>query len=290
MNYFRKYIKKIINPLENVIEVEKCIFVAYNVCYQVLRWVKESKMHIYICDDERQILKQIGQKVHELLPECQVTEIGNSTELLELLQKQNCDVLLLDIDMPEITGLEVAEQLKELPEKPLLIFVTGHDELVYDSLQFHPFGFVRKSFLDKELPKVLQDCERELCSKRQHYHFRTAEGEVSLPLEEILYFEAEGNYLWVYIKGNDEVAGDVGMWDASGKMQKRYRFRETMSTVQEALEKQGFVRVHRGFLVNQAAVELLGADELKLVNGSSIPIGRNYGEAAKKQIMRYMLR
>lgn len=246
-------------------------------------------MRIYICDDERQILKQIGQKVHELLPECQVTEFEDSTELLELLGKQSCDVLLLDIDMPEITGLEVAEQLNGLPKKPLLIFVTGHDELVYDSLQFHPFGFVRKSFLDKELPKVLQDCEKELGSKRQNYHFRTAEGEVSLPLEEILYFEAEGNYLWVYAGGlsEGERVTDAG---ESPYLQKRYRFRETLSTVQEALERQGFVRVHRGFLVNQAAVELLGTDELKLVNGSSIPIGRNYGEAAKKQIMRYMLR
>lgn len=247
-------------------------------------------MRIYICDDEPQILRQIGKQVQVCMPESVVTELGTSTELLELLRKQNCDVLLLDIDMPDITGLEVAEQLKGLTKKPLLIFITSHDELVYDSLQFHPFGFVRKSFLDTELPRVLTDCEKELLSNKQYYHFKTAEGEVSLPLEEILYFEAEGNYLWVYIKGNDEAAGDVGMGDASERTQKRYRFRETMAAVQEELEKQGFVRVHRGFLINQAAVELLGADELKLADGSSIPIGRNYAEAARKQIMRYMLR
>ena len=152
-------------------------------------------MRIYICDDEPQILRQIGKQVQVCMPESVVTELGTSTELLELLRKQNCDVLLLDIDMPDITGLEVAEQLKGLTKKPLLIFITSHDELVYDSLQFHPFGFVRKSFLDTELPRVLTDCEKELLSNKQYYHFKTAEGEVSLPLEEILYFEAEGNYL-----------------------------------------------------------------------------------------------
>ena len=243
-------------------------------------------MRIYICDDEPQILRQIGKRVQACVPECIVTELGTATELLELLQKQSCDVLLLDIDMPDITGLEVAEQLKELKKKPLFIFVTSHDELVYDSLQFHPFGFVRKSFLDTELPRILADCERELLGNKQYYHFRTAEGEVSLPLEDILYFETEGNYLWVYIKGN----GEAVQGDALGKKQKCYRFRETMAAVQEELEKQGFVRVHRGFLVNQEAVELLSADELRLANGSSIPIGRNYAEAARKQIMRYMLR
>ncbi len=250
-------------------------------------------MRIYICDDEPQILRQIGKRVQTCMPESVVIELGTSTALLELLKKQNCDVLLLDIDMPEVTGLEVAEQLNSLTKKPLLIFVTSHDELVYDSLQFHPFGFVRKSFLDKELPKVLQDCEKELGNKRQYYHFRTAEGEVSLPLEEILYFEAEGNYLWVYAGAPGEAedrAKYKEMRHAFRNNQRCYRFRETMATVQENLEKQGFVRVHRGFLVNQAAVELLGTEELKLVNGSSIPIGRNYSEVARKQIMRYMLR
>lgn len=229
-------------------------------------------MRIYICDDEPQVAKQIGQFVQECMPESRIAEPENAEELFILLQKQDCDVLLLDIDMPEITGLEVAKWLEDLKQKPLLVFVTSHDELVYDSLQYHPFGFVRKGFLEAELPKILADCRKELNSKKQRYHFRTAEGEVSLLVEEIQYFEAEGNYLQVYTK------------------KKSYRFRETMSAVQGALEPQGFVRVHRGFLVNQAVVELLGTDELKLADGSSIPIGRNYGEAAKKQIMRYMLR
>lgn len=246
-------------------------------------------MRIYICDDEPQILKQIGETARACVPECSVVELAHGTKLLEFLQKQNCDVLLLDIDMPELTGLEVAEQLKKLQNKPLLIFVTSHDELVYDSLQFHPFGFVRKGFLDKELSKVLEDCKKELSDTKQHYQFRTTEGQVSLPLKDILYFEAEGNYLWVYasVPGEAEFAGQDG---DLRNIQKRYRFRETMSAVQEVLEHRGFVRVHRGFLVNQAAVELLGADELKLVNGSSIPVGRGFSEAARKQIMRYMLR
>ena len=247
---------------------------------------REGKtMRIYICDDEPQVAKQIGQLVQDCMPECKIAEPENPQELFRLLQEEDCDVLLLDIDMPEITGLEVAKWLENLKQKPLLVFVTNHDELVYDSLQYHPFGFVRKGYLEAELPKILADCRKELNSKKQRYHFRTAEGQVSLLLEDILYFEAEGNYLWVYAN----LTADGGEETACHK-QKRYRFRETMSAVQEALESQGFVRVHRGFLVNQAVVELLGADELKLTDGSSIPIGRNYGEAAKKQIMRYMLR
>lgn len=228
-------------------------------------------MQIAICDDEPQILKQLVQLVSGCMQTATVTGLGSAEALLEQLEQASFDILLLDIDMPGMSGLEVAGRLAGLKDKPLLIFVTSHDELVYDSLQFHPFGFVRKEFWETELPQVLKDCESELGSKRVRYHFHTAEGEVSLPLEELLFLEAEANYIQVHT------------------VDKVYRFRETMAAVQEALAQYGFVRVHRGFLVNQAVVELLGADEVKLTDGSSIPIGRSYAETAKREIMRYML-
>ncbi|MBQ8821832.1 MAG: response regulator transcription factor [Lachnospiraceae bacterium] len=229
-------------------------------------------MRIYICDDEMQIVKGIVRKTRECVPGSSITEFFHAETLLEGIQAEGVDVLLLDIDMPGLSGLEVAEALKTLPYSPLLVFVTSHDELVYDSLQFHPFGFVRKSHLDKELPKILKDCERELVGKRAVYHFKSGEGEVYLPLSEIMYFESEANYLVVFTR------------------KESYRFRETLSAVEKELAGQGFVRVHKGFLVNMAAVKLLGTGQLTLENGCIIPIGRSYGEETKKQIMRYMLR
>ncbi len=229
-------------------------------------------MKIYICDDESQIRNRIEEVVHLNIADAQVTEMGDSCELLSRLRTEECDVLLLDIDMPRMSGLEISKLMNEFNQKPLLVYVTSHDELVYESLQFHPFGFVRKEFLSSELANVLKDCEKEIRKNKQHYCFHTAGGEVSLPLEMIQYFETEGNYIQVYSLGNN------------------YRIRETMSALQEELEPMGFVRVHRGFLVNQAVVEIIGVNELKLRDGSSIPIGRNYAEKAKKEIMRYMLR
>ncbi|MBQ5331897.1 MAG: LytTR family transcriptional regulator, partial [Oscillospiraceae bacterium] len=56
------------------------------------------------------------------------------------------------------------------------------------------------------------------------------------------------------------------------------------------LSDSGFIRIHKGFLVNQAAVKMLTSDEAELINGTRIPIGRSYSETAKKQLMRYMLK
>lgn len=228
--------------------------------------------NILICDDESQILQEISSKVKKYMPESHITEVSEATKLVELLNEQDCDILLLDIDMPVINGLEIAGRLEGMKNNILLIFVTSHDELVYDSLKFHPFGFVRKSYLDTELPRILEDCKKEISSHERYYHFHTSEGEVKLLMEDIFYFESEGNYLSAYTKETS------------------YRFRDTMSSVQNVLEEFGFVRVHRGFLVNQAVVEILSPDEIKLVNGVKLPIGRNYAETARKQMMRYMLR
>ncbi len=234
---------------------------------------ERNTMHrIFICDDEPKILSDISAKVKAALPDEAVAEFTDGKALLDALLQGDCDILLLDIDMPDISGLDIAARLSALSDKPLLVFVTSHDELVYDSFQFHPFGFVRKSCMEKELARILADCAAELDSRDRHFCFHTASADVRLRLDEILYFEADGNYLKLFAKGGE------------------YRFRDTLSAVENALSDSGFIRIHKGFVVNQAAVKLLACDTAELIGGDVIPIGRSYAETAKKQLMRYMLK
>lgn len=227
-------------------------------------------MKLYLCDDELKMREEIAARVSDGLPEAEVCAFSGGGELLQQLKEEVCDILLLDIDMPELSGMEVARQLGELPKKPLLIFVTGHDELVYESFQYHPFGFVRKQFLNQELKKLLQDCRAELEQGKRHFNFRTEGKEVCLLLSELLYFESEGNYLKVYVT------------DAE------YRFRSTITAVEGALKKDGFIRLHKGFLVNQSAIRLFGTEVVELTDGTSLPVGKTYAEEAKQQFMRYL--
>lgn len=227
-------------------------------------------MKIYICDDEPQMLKSISERVKAILPDCIVEEFSDSRALLERLKLSGCDLLLLDIDMPKVNGLDIAKQLDLCLEKPLLVFVTSHDELVYDSLTFHPFGFVRKGHIDKELERTLKDCKRELSQRDIYFTFKSGGEDIRLKISEMLYFESQGNYLNLYTA--DQV----------------YRIRNTIAAVEETLSEKGFIRFHRGFLVNQQAVKVLGPEEAQLVTGDIIPIGRSYGEEAKRQLVRYM--
>ena len=158
-----------------------------------------------------------------------------------------------------------------MESKPLIIFVTSHDELVYDSLMLHPFGFVRKAFVDKELKKVLEDAADEISSRDKHFLFHTSAGDIRLKLDDILYFEASGNYISVYTALQE------------------YKFRETLQALENSLGSDGFVRVHKGFLVNSENVKIIRSDSVVLVNDICIPFGRSFCDSARKRLMRSMI-
>lgn len=96
-------------------------------------------MKIYICDDEPKILSDISLKVKSEFADAVVSEFASGKSLLEVISESRCDILLLDIDMPEISGLDIAAKLSSMAEKPLLVFVTSHDELVYGQLSVSSF-------------------------------------------------------------------------------------------------------------------------------------------------------
>ena len=108
-------------------------------------------IQIVICDDEQKMISNISEVVKDTVSLCDISCFSSGKDLVESLENERYDLLLLDIDMPGITGLDIAKSIANSDPKPLIIFVTGHDELVYHSLQFHPFGFVRKSYMDREI-------------------------------------------------------------------------------------------------------------------------------------------
>lgn len=227
-------------------------------------------MLIYVCDDEIEILNRIADAISAYMPDSTVETFSGGKAVADALAEKPCDLLFLDIDMPDIGGMEIACRLNRLEKKPLLVFVTNHDELVYESFQYHPFGFIRKNYFAQEIEKILDDCRQELYFRTKHFCFRMNGQETALLLSDILYFEADGNYL--------------KLCALSGQ----YHLRSTILAVEEQLGPDGFLRIHKGFLVNRAAVRVVGREELELVNRDRLPLGDKYAETAKREILQYM--
>ena len=229
---------------------------------------------VVICDDEKIILQQLQNYVSavfcERKVEYEILTFAHPMELLQMLKSNTADVLLLDIDMPGISGMEIASELRKQEQQPLLIFVTCHESFVYESFQYQPFDFIRKSCYEKELKNTLVRALCQLENQRKEYLMEQGDMIIRLPLQEILYFEACANYITIVTKENC------------------YQQRKTMQQLQEELQRAGFIRVHKGYLVNQKAIYILKSDKVILVNNVEIPIGRHYSTNAKAEIMKYL--
>ena len=190
--------------------------------------------------------------------------------MISCLEAFVVDVVFLDIDMPILRGMDIAESLLNEEYKGLLIFVTSHDSLVYSSFKYHPFGFIRKSYFDDEIEEVISRIIDEISHRDCIFTYKTNDGIYRVNISEILYFESESNYLLIHL--TDKV----------------HKFRSTMSQLEMELSENGFIRIQKGFLVNQKYIEIIRKDEIVMSDNTIISISRTNKEVIKEKIMRYM--
>lgn len=182
------------------------------------------------------------------------------------------DVVFLDIDMPEISGFDIAEKIKA--NKPtLIIFVTTHDELVFSSLKFQPFRFVRKSFLGDELGEVVDDINKVL-SKRaagKKFKLQTKSHDVYIDVEQIIYIEIYGHWHHVYTNDGDTL-------DCYG----------ILSDYELQLEPFDFVRTHKSYLVNCRYIRSVEKERVVLDDKTYIPLSRRRINTVNDKFTKYL--
>lgn len=236
-------------------------------------------LKVVICDDEENILKEASYIVDKKLSEKQMSynlqAINDARILLDELKKNTIDVLFLDIDMPYYSGMDIASYISENNLSTILIFVTSHDELVFKTFAYKPFGFIRKTHLDEEIDELVDRLSKELEFRKQELVIAKAGEIVKIPLNEISYIESDGNYL--NIRTGEEII----------------RHRETMTNMENELKGKDFIRCHKGYLVNVNHIERMKMSELAVKCGNDdaiLPVGRSYEKDVKKKIMESIKR
>lgn len=231
-------------------------------------------INVAICDDDKRILEAITIKVQTSFNEHEVAaeylSFNDPRELIEYLHSKSVDILFLDIDMPYFSGMDIAGFVNEQGMKTMLIFVTSHDTLVYQTFAYRPFGFIRKTHIDDELYELVRRIKQELIHRKQELVVQRGQELYKILISEIIYIESEGNYLNIYLQGE------------------KLRIRDTLSNIEKELAGKDFIRCHKGYLINGDYVVRLRASEaeLKYSDGSRIiPIGRSYEKEVRRKIL-----
>ena len=209
-------------------------------------------MRILIVDDEslaRDRIKRIllEQNEHEVLGEA-----SNGQKALQKIEALHPDVVLLDIRMPGIDGLEVARHLVGMDEPPAVIFTTAYDEYALEAFKVHAVDYLLKPVRPERLSEALQKAlkpnkvqwkslnrkEDGTPKARTHISSRTRRGIVLVPISDIYYFRAEHKYVTVRHK-----EGEVLIEDTLKELETEFGER--------------FLRVYRNCLVSMEHIQAL---------------------------------
>ena len=157
-------------------------------------------MKIAICDDER-IFTDIFREKLEMTAEkcgieCTVSAFLNGAEMISMLNR--FDAVFLDVDMPGLSGEETAEYIIGLEKTLPIIFVTNHDDFVFSSFRYSPFGFLRKRYIDSELEDIIKRLDKYLAEIERCYTFNSHNKLISVRFNDINYIEVYGHETLVH--------------------------------------------------------------------------------------------
>lgn len=230
-------------------------------------------IHIGICDDDRYFLDYIENEINKILKikniDIKIYKFEKGMDLLKAYDDEDkpFDIIFLDIGMPKLDGLEVAEIIRKRDEESLLIFLTSMEEEVYKAFKYNTFRFIRKSHMNKELAEALESSLEKL--KDEKHIFKTLNGDLSLYTSDILYFEFIDRN--VYIK----------TFDTKYKTTIR-RFKD----IEDEFSSKGFILIYRGCMVNVNYIKSIGNLDITLDNNERLPVSRYRIDEVKKSFIK----
>lgn len=232
-----------------------------------------KKLEIGICDDERQDLERIRDTLCcclETLGEKNVAVylFSQARELYEESRQHIFNLVFLDVVMPEWNGFDLASQLVRKGETKV-VFVSNHESMVFDSYDYTPLWFVRKSMLERDMLHALRKYQQATARRRISYRMKDGFGYRDVALDDMMYIEGEGHTLKVWMPD-----------------QKTYQIYGSLRSMEEELSKYGFIRIHKNYLVNQRYISEVGKKNVRLRDGSELDMGK----ARRKEIAEAMNR
>lgn len=231
-------------------------------------------LRLAICDDDPKVVTQIRNIVDQY---CKDTQITSAVEIYQdgsqVIQKASgSDIFFLDIEMPGMNGIQVAQELRANNKRAKIIFVTGYEEYQSAAFQLHAFSYLIKPFTPQDIKRQLEDAVEYLHHDQETHEiiFHTAEGDIRLSPEQITFIEYKNRKVEIHTAENKYIAA------------------YTMKQVTELLEKYPFVSSHQNFLVNLKHVRRITCMNVTLINGVELPMSQKRSADFRKRYQQFL--
>lgn len=240
-----------------------------------------------IVDDEK-LARELLREYLEGFPQIEIIgECAKGNEAVEKINKMKPDIIFLDVQMPGMNGFDV---LEEIDHEPYVIFTTAYDQYAIKAFEKNAVDYLLKP-LDEErfreavnralkrktaehgnLEELLRSIKSDSKNFESHIFVQKSEKLFNLPVEEIVYLEASGDYTVITTK-TDQFVSSSGI----GKLE-------------EIMDPDTFIRVHRSTIINLNYLKEIerhfnGGMVVKMQSGKSFPVSRTYAKLIRKKVV-----
>lgn len=236
-----------------------------------------TKMNLAICDDDASVLGVVSGAVTSAFAkhgiEVTVDVFRRALDLEIRMKEREYDLIFLDIDMPGMDGITFAKKLRASNCRTDIIFISNREDKVFEALRTNPGGFVRKSRFLEDVSEIV-----ELWLKNRHKEevkklvIQNKEATYTFLLDDVLYIESSGKVQELHAANRPDPVV----------------VRRSMQDLEDSLTPYGFLRIHKGYLVNYKFVRRLEEDEALLTNGERIPLSRRRVQGIRSQYLELM--
>lgn len=231
-------------------------------------------LSIAVCDDMPIECAELAERIENILDnvgtEFSLKRFFDGKELLKCVE--SFDIIFLDIKMPEISGMELAKQMRENDRGSIIVFVTSAKEYVYEAYDVEAFHFLLKPVNEDKLKNVLKKAVVKVtaCNNEDFLIISSKHQIKKILLIDILYIESVGRTVKIHCTdGIIETYRQIG-------------------DLEQTLSDKHFFRCHKSFLLNLEYVSRFDKAEIVMENGDTVFLARKCAKIFQKEIISYM--
>jgi len=228
-------------------------------------------MNCLIVDDNKMARMTTAQLVSQIAYLNLVGECSNAIEAYNMVKNHAVDLLLLDIEMPEMTGLELTKNLGE--KSPLIIFTTAKKDYAVEAFELNVVDYLVKPITPARFLLAIERAKETLESERQEMNIENKEfvfirdnGILKrINIDEIIYLEAMGDYVKVFTQ------------------QKFHVVHTTLKALEEKLPASKFMRIHRSYIIALNKIDFIQDGVINL-GKTAVPVADAYRSSLNKRL------
>lgn len=231
-------------------------------------------LKICLCDDDINILNYYSNRVSELLSmnnySFKIETFRNGESLIfDLDDNPNrFNIIIIDIVMKHINGIETIEILRKHGYNGIIIFLTSSKDFALDSFKVEPLSYILKNDDDRFNKIFLKAAIQIYENSNKNIIIASKSQNKVINVDTIVYIESLNKKIILHM------------------INKKENIQCMLKDIGEKLEKNGFIRCHKSYIVNLNYVQTFNKSECKLQNGDIIPIGRKYSQNFRNELLK----